>query len=104
MRETYSEEARQVPVAGECDVLVAGGGSAGIAAAVAASRAGAETILVERYGSLGGMATGGLIILLLSLDDGRGRQTVGGLCQELVERLTVRGGALHPPATGMGQP
>ena len=49
----HDEKARRIPVAAECDVLVAGGGSAGIAAAVAASRAGAETILVERYGSLG---------------------------------------------------
>ncbi len=98
----YSEEAREIPVAAECDVLVAGGGSAGIAAAAAAARAGAETILVERYGSLGGMATGGLIILLLSLDDGRGRQTVGGVCQELVDRLEARGGALYPPAEEWG--
>jgi glycine/D-amino acid oxidase-like deaminating enzyme len=100
----YGEEARRIPVAAECDVIVAGGGSAGIAAAVAASRAGAETILVERYGSLGGMATGGLIILLLSLDDGCGRQTVGGLCQELVDRLTARSAALHPPAEQWGNP
>lgn len=100
----YGEEARRIPVAAECDVLVAGGGSAGIAAAVAASRAGAETILVERYGSLGGMATGGLVILLLSLDDGCGRQTVGGLCQELVDRLTARSAALHPPAEQWGNP
>jgi glycine/D-amino acid oxidase-like deaminating enzyme len=101
---TYREEAHEVPVAAECDVLVAGGGSAGIAAAVASARAGAETILVERYGSLGGMATGGLIILLLSLDDGRGRQVVGGLCQELVDRLTSRNGALHPPPEEWGSP
>jgi hypothetical protein len=101
---TYREEAREVPVVAECDVLVAGGGSAGIAAAAAAARAGAETILLERYGSLGGMATGGLIILLLSLDDGRGRQVVGGLCQELVDRLAVRGGAFHPRPEEWGSP
>ncbi len=101
---TYREEARELPVAAECDVLVAGGGSAGIAAAAAAARAGAETILVERYGSLGGMATGGLIILLLSLDDGRGRQVVGGLCQELVERLSARGAAFHPRPEEWGSP
>jgi glycine/D-amino acid oxidase-like deaminating enzyme len=99
---TYREEARDLPIAGRCDVLVAGGGSAGIAAAVAAARSGADTILVERHGSLGGMATGGLIVLLLSLDDGRGRQTVGGLCQELVERLTALGAAYHPPSDEWG--
>jgi NADPH-dependent 2,4-dienoyl-CoA reductase/sulfur reductase-like enzyme len=100
--ETYREEPRDLPIAGRCDVLVAGGGSAGIAAAVAAARTGADTILVERHGSLGGMATGGLIVLLLSLDDGRGRQTVGGLCQELVERLTALGAAYHPPSDEWG--
>src|SRR5205085_3823951 len=102
--ETWREEARDVPIAARCDVLVAGGGSAGIAAAAAAARAGADTILIERHGSLGGMATGGLIILLLSLDDGRGRQVVGGLCQELVERLSARGAALHPRPDEWGSP
>ncbi len=104
MTATYREEARELPVVGRCDVLVSGGGSAGIAAAAAAARAGAETILVERYGSLGGMATGGLIILLLSLDDGRGRQAVAGLCEEFVERLSARGAAYHPPPQEWGDP
>jgi hypothetical protein len=80
----------------EADVLVVGGGSAGVAAAVAAARAGADVLLVERYGYLGGLATGGLIILLLTLDDGRGRQVVAGLCEELTRRLVARGAAFHP--------
>lgn len=88
---------RQVPVIAEVDVLIVGGGAAGIAAATSAARNGARTMLVERYGSLGGMATGGLIILLLTLDDGAGRQVVGGLCQELVDRLAARGAAAFPP-------
>ncbi len=67
---------RRTPVRYETEVLVVGGGSAGVAAAVAAARNGAEVMLVERYGYLGGLATGGLIILLLTLDDGRGRQAV----------------------------
>lgn len=91
-----------VAVAAETDVLVVGGGAAGIAAAAAAARAGARTMLVERYGSLGGLATGGLIILLLTMDDGAGRQLVGGLCQELVDRLDARGAACHPPARQWG--
>ena len=89
--------ARSVPVIDEVDVLVAGGGAAGIAAAVAAARSGARTMLVERYGSLGGMATGGLVILLLTMDDGAGRQVVAGICQELVERLEARGAVYYPP-------
>ncbi len=95
-RTVVREPARTVPVIAEPDVLVAGGGAAGLAAAVAAARAGAQTMLVERYGYLGGLATGGLIILLLTLDDGAGTQVVAGLCQELVERLDRRGAAVYP--------
>ena len=53
--------ADQEPTAYEADVVVAGGGSAGIAAAVAAARTGASTILVERYGFLGGTVISGLV-------------------------------------------
>ncbi len=98
---TVSEPARDTPVLAETDVLVVGGGSAGVAAAVAAAREGADVMLVERYGQLGGLATGGLIILLLTLDDGAGHQTIAGLCQELTDRLTRRG-ALAPPSDEWG--
>src|SRR5258707_4851446 len=54
---TIEEPARQIPVYGEYEVVVLGGGPAGIAAAVAASRAGRSTLLIERYGFLGGMGT-----------------------------------------------
>src|SRR4030081_3965448 len=58
MRELFVEEpARQVPLYGEYEVAVLGGGPAGIAAAVVAARAGRRTLLVERYGFLGGMGT-----------------------------------------------
>ena len=97
------EPARRTPVRHETDVLVVGGGSAGVAAAVAAARGGARTMLVERHGQLGGLATGGLIILLLTLDDGRGVQVVGGMCQEWVERLVARGAAWHPAPDEWGR-
>jgi glycine/D-amino acid oxidase-like deaminating enzyme len=94
---SYVEEpARKTPVMAETQVLVVGGGSAGVAAAVAAARAGAQTMLVERSSALGGLATGGLVALLLTLDDGRGRQVIAGLCQEIVDRLDARGAAFHP--------
>lgn len=93
---TLIEPARSLPVRAACDVLVVGGGPAGIAAAIAASRNGADTMLVERYGGLGGLATGGLIILLLTLDDGNGEQVVAGLCQEMVDRLEARGSIVYP--------
>jgi hypothetical protein len=83
-------------------VLVVGGGAAGVAAAVAAARNGADAMLVERYGYLGGLATGGLIILLLTLDDGRGRQVVAGLCQELVDRMARRDAVYFPPQPEWG--
>ena len=51
MQSSIREAARDTPVLGECDVLVVGGGSAGVSAAVAAARAGAKVILAERYGS-----------------------------------------------------
>ncbi|MEA2626065.1 MAG: hypothetical protein QOD06_2110, partial [Candidatus Binatota bacterium] len=91
------EPARDTRVLAETQVLVVGGGSAGVAAAVTAKREGADVILAERYGQLGGLATGGLIILLLTLDDGEGRQVVAGLCQELTDRLAARGAAVAPP-------
>lgn len=96
------EPAREIPVRHEAEVLVVGGGSAGVAAAVAAARQGADVLLVERYGYLGGLATGGLIILLLTLDDGRGRQVIAGLCQEATERLAARGAAFFPPQEEWG--
>jgi 2-polyprenyl-6-methoxyphenol hydroxylase-like FAD-dependent oxidoreductase len=97
------EPARRTPVRHECDVLVVGGGAAGVAAAVSAARAGADVLLVERSNALGGLATGGLIILLLSLDDGRGHPVVGGLCQEVTERLAARGAAYFPAAGEWGR-
>jgi len=99
----YVEEpARRTPVLARTQVLVVGGGAAGAAAAVAAARHGADTMLIERYGGLGGLATGGLIILLLTLDDGDGHQVIGGLCQEVVDRIVQRGGAFHPPRAEWG--
>lgn len=104
MLPTITEPARRTPVIAETDVLVVGGGSAGIAAAVAAARGSARTMLIERYGSLGGLATNGLIVLLLTLDDGRGKQVVAGLCQEFVERLSARNACCFPPQDEWGSP
>ena len=67
------EEERRVPVSYQADVVVAGGGVAGVAAAVAASRDGARVLLIERFGQLGGMATGGLVTMHL----GYGRFELG---------------------------
>lgn len=102
MQRFIEEKPRSTPVKAETEVLVIGGGSAGVSAAVAAARNGADVMLVERLGYLGGLATGGLIILLLTLDDGRGHQVIGGLCQEVTDRLAKRGAAHIPPKTEWG--
>lgn len=102
MQRFIEERPRATPVKVETEILVIGGGSAGVSAAVAAARNGADVTLVERLGYLGGLATGGLIILLLTLDDGRGHQVIGGLCQEVTERLVKRNAAHCPPKAEWG--
>ncbi len=91
---TIREEARDLPILAEADVVVAGGGPAGIGAAVAAARAGAKTVLLERYGFLGGMWTAGLVgpILAIAAHEDP-RPIVGGIGRELGDRLHRRGGA-----------
>lgn len=74
----------------KCDVLVAGGGPGGFAAAIAAARNGADTLLIERYGFLGGMATMGLVNPFMTFWAGQ-EQIVEGILQELVDRLTALG-------------
>lgn len=92
---TLREAPRTIPVTADVDVVVAGGGPAGWAAAVAAARTGARTLLIERYGYLGGMATGALVIALDHWDDFEKKETViGGLAREIVSRLTAMGGAI----------
>lgn len=93
---TISEAARETKVVREADVIVVGGGPGGIAAAVSAARAGAKTILIERYGHLGGMSTGGLVNIIPNLSSIYGEQLIGGFCQEVITRLASRGAACFP--------
>ncbi len=74
------------------DVLVIGGGNAGCAAALAAARHGARTLLIERYGFLGGTATAAMVGPWMTFHSGSER-IVGGIAQEIVERLIRRGGS-----------
>ena len=79
------------PIKYECDVCVAGGGFAGISAALAAARSGAKTILLERSYMLGGLATAGIVTIYLPLCDGMGRQVSFGIAEELF-RLSIKDG------------
>jgi glycine/D-amino acid oxidase-like deaminating enzyme len=88
------EPARDIPVVAEVEVLVVGGGPAGIAAAVAAGRAGARTVLVERYGFFGGMATAGLVGPILGVYHWASRRRIlGGIPWELLNHMSQNGGA-----------
>lgn len=83
---------KQVSVSDHYDVVVCGGGPAGIMAAIAAARMGASTALIERYGFLGGMPTAGLVAPI-SVFMYNGEQVVGGIPWEFVNRLEAIGGA-----------
>ncbi len=86
IKDTIEEPARKIPVAADVDVLVAGGGPAGIAAALASAREGARTMLVERYGYLGGMITGANVVAVLGAGDGQIAKA-RGITLEIGERL-----------------
>jgi len=96
-----TEPARQTPVAGEYDVIVLGGGPSGIVAAAAAARGGRRTLLVERYGFLGGMGTAAGVTNFCGLHanvHAKVRQVVHGLADELLDRMRALGGLNEPHA------
>jgi hypothetical protein len=93
------EEARRTPVLGEYEVVVLGGGPAGIAAAAAAGRAGRKTILVERYGFLGGAGTAAGLANFCGLHanvHGEHQQVVHGIADEILGRLEKLNGLARP--------
>ncbi len=80
-----------------CEICVVGGGSAGIAAAVAAARAGADVLLLEQSGVLGGTSTAALVGPLMTSYSADGSEPViAGIFQELVDRMVALGGAIDP--------
>jgi len=85
------EKEKKIPVSGAYDVVVVGGGIAGVAAAAAASRNGAKTCLIEKEYGLGGLATLGNVIIYLPLCDGMGNQVIKGLGEELL-KLSIKDG------------
>ena len=97
-----TEPSRQTPVYGEFDVVVVGGGPAGIMAATAAARAGCSTLLIERYGFLGGAGTAGGLSTFCGLHArtyGQDVRVIRGLADELLDRLGKLDGLNAPHLT-----
>src|ERR1700710_2777903 len=96
---TIEEPARQIPLYGEYEVAVLGGGPAGIAAAVGAARAGRRTLLIERYGFLGGMGTAAGVTNFCGLHanvHGEMHRVVQGVASDLLVRIDALGGLNAP--------
>lgn len=98
MGENYIVENRKTPINYQCDVLVAGGGTAGVVAALAAARNGAKTILLERNGFLGGTLVNGagpihsFFNLYKAFPNAEKKQVIKGIPEEIVERMIKCGG------------
>ena len=90
------ETVDNAPVVAKSDVVVVGGGSAGVTAAVSAARNGCSVTLVERYHHLGGMASGGMVLVLDDMVNGQ-EITVAGIVDEFVQRMAKEGMAVFPP-------
>ncbi len=97
--DTIREPARDIPILATTDVLVVGGGPAGVAAAVSAGRAGADVVLTERYNHLGGLWTGGLVLPLLSThaidESGKFKRVLYGIGGEIEQKLRDMGMAIR---------
>lgn len=89
--ETLLEKAREIPVVARPDVLVVGAGPAGVGAAIASARMGAQTMLVEQYSYVGGNLTVAKINPMFTFHDINGRQIVNGIAGEFVSRMVESG-------------
>jgi hypothetical protein len=97
-----TEPSRKTPLFGEYEVVVLGGGPAGIAAALAAGRAGRSTLLIERYGFLGGAGTAAGLSTFCGLHavvHGKHEQIVHGIADDILERIAAMDGLNKPHLT-----
>jgi len=91
--QTIVEPKREIPVVMNVDVIIAGGGPAGLVAAIAAARNGVKTLLIERYGFLGGMATTGLVGPIQGCISGE-KWVINGIPRELIDKMKKLGGII----------
>lgn len=96
MRERITEPPGEAPIVARSEVVVVGGGPAGFAAAIAARREGASVTLIERYPYLGGLAAGGMVLVLDDMHNGE-EVTTTGVCMEMIERMARIGACVYPP-------
>ncbi|MDQ7261870.1 FAD-dependent oxidoreductase [Paracoccus sp. PS-1] len=97
IRDFLTTRAEQVPVVSNTDVVVIGAGPAGLSAAVSAARNGARVTLVERYHHLGGMASGGMVLVLDDMVNEGTEIVTTGIVSEFVDRMQRQDGAVFPP-------
>ena len=95
-KDRISEGPGEATIVARSDVVVVGGGPAGFAAAVAARREGASVTLIERYPYLGGLAAGGMVLVLDDMHNGE-QVTTTGLCMEMIERMARVDACVYPP-------
>ncbi len=102
MSEQYKDfiqsKTEQIPVVSKTDVVVVGAGPAGLSAAVSAARNGCSVTLIERYHHLGGMASGGMVLVLDDMVNQGNEIVTTGLVTEFVDRMEHQDGAVYPPA------
>jgi len=93
----YLDYCRKIPIKGEYDVVVIGGGTAGVPAAVTAARNNLKTLIIEKNGFFGGMSTAGMVGPFMTNYDVKGKERIiRGIFDEVVKRLIEKGGAIDP--------
>lgn len=97
IKEYLTSRSEQVPVVSDTDVVVIGAGAAGVSAAVSAARNGARVTLVERYHHLGGMASGGMVLVLDDMVNDGNEIVTTGIVSEFVDRMASQDAAVFPP-------